>query len=62
MKTENQFFGPAAPKQTYLLVYESRRGKEIIAKITCASPEAFEEIRAKYFPDIPANRWTKKEN
>lgn len=31
----------------------------VIAKIVCGHQEAFEEIRAKYFPQLPAKHWTK---
>lgn len=41
------------------LIYWVMQRGIVIARIVCASPEAFEEIRNKYFPKLPAKLWVK---
>lgn len=45
-------------KQANVVYWFKSRGV-VIAKVVCGHPENFEEIRAKYFPQLPAKQWTK---
>lgn len=40
-----------------MLTFVVKKNGAVVRRIVCNSREAFEEIRSKYFPEIPADKW-----